>query len=117
MKEALKNCASHAHFIKLAEDTEKTTLKRGIEFNVPATIITVNGFQKERMKRLEPSDVPAYIALLETCVANADTCAEEGMVQIALLNRSINPGSAFITTAVDLGWRYRDAKGFHKGEA
>lgn len=117
MREALKACASHAHFIKLAEDTEKTKLRQGVEFNVPATIIMVNGFQKERMKRLEPSDVTGYILLLENCVANADRCAEEGMVQIALLNRSINPGSAFITSAVELGWRYRDAQGFHKGKA
>ncbi len=70
-----------------------------IEHNIPAGIITQIEFAQGRS--LTHNSILAY--------------AEQGMLQIALLNEFINAPYSFIIQAWQAGWRYRaDGRGFFK---
>lgn len=71
-----------------------------IEFNVPATIIMLLDACKDLNRPVNPSSIREE--------------AEIGMLQIALLNQAINPGSPFLVKAHAEGWRYLPHRGFFR---
>lgn len=95
--------------IAAAVFAEKTTSK-GIEFNVPATVIMTSEIALLK-NNLDPY---LTIAHLQKALCSNLRTAEEGMLQIEFLNQDINPGSSFLVLAVAAGWRYRGDKGFYK---
>lgn len=89
-------------FLEAAQNEAAAWPLAAIEFNIPATVIMLIETSKELGK-------PVSLALIAAE-------AEQGMLQIALLNQGLNPGSPFINAAQVAGWRYRPQLGFYKEE-
>lgn len=89
-------------FLEAANNEAAAWPMSSIEFNVPATLVMLVETARADSRPLDTSSV-----MIE---------AEAGMLQIALLNQGINPGSPFINAAQADGWRYRPHMGFYKEE-
>lgn len=99
-----------ADFVAEARKAAELPRSKSIEFNVPATLLML---LEVREQVVEGQPIDKQLTSYRLALRDARACAEEGMVQIALLNEGINPGSAFIIQAVAKGWRYRIDKGFY----
>lgn len=91
---------AHDAFLALHQD------QASIEFNLPAEVIMLADI-------LTHTDGFTNIARLTQTVNAAVRNAETGMLQIAFLNKKLNPGCAWLNQAVNAGWRYRIDKGFY----
>lgn len=107
----LQDCHTQAELLERARFSEKTA-PHELEYNVPASIIMLcdAALSSWRLKHSPEQSVGVLLPAVEQCRSTA----EMGMLQLALLNEDINPGSSFIVVAFSNGWRWRSEKGFHK---
>lgn len=90
-------------FLEASQNEADAWPMSSIEFNVPANLVMLVESSRASGKPMNPSSVESE--------------AESGMLQIALLNLGMNPGSPFINSANLAGWRYRPHLGFYKEES